>query len=90
MATLNKDLSKLHLKNASVVTMCWTLQFIRPLQRDKLIKWVYNGLVEDGVFVVTEKVLTNNTHMNRFFIDFYYDFKKWNGYSREEIQLCSL
>jgi len=83
---LNGDLSKLHLKNASVVTMCWTLQFIRPLQRDKLIKWVYNGLVEDGVFVVTEKVLTNNTHVNRFFIDFYYGFKKRNGYSWKEIQ----
>jgi tRNA (cmo5U34)-methyltransferase len=28
---LNGDLSKLSLENASVVTMCFTLQFIRPL-----------------------------------------------------------
>ncbi len=82
---LNGKLSKLSLENASVVTMCWTLQFIRPLQRDNLIKWIFSGLVEDGVLVVTEKVLTNNTHMNRFFIDFYYDFKRRNDYSREEI-----
>jgi tRNA (cmo5U34)-methyltransferase len=83
---LNKDLSKLSLKNASVVTLCWTLQFVRPLQRDSLIKKIYKGLVEDGILLVTEKVLTNNTHMNRFFIDLYYDFKKRNKYSFEEIQ----
>jgi tRNA (cmo5U34)-methyltransferase len=83
---LNKDISPLSLKNAGVVLMCWTLQFIRPLQRDKLIKHICNGLVEDGVLVVTEKVLTNSTHMNRFFIDFYHDFKKRNGYSNKEIQ----
>ena len=35
--------------------------------------------------MVTEKVLTNNTHTNRFFIEFYYDFKRKNGYSGEEI-----
>lgn len=84
---LNKDLSKLSLKNASVVTLCWTLQFVRPLQRDNLIKRIYKNLVEDGILLVTEKVLTNNTHMNRFFIDLYYGFKERNKYSFEEIQL---
>jgi len=83
---LNGNLTKLPLKNASIVTMCWTLQFIRPLRRDHLIKHIYDGLVENGVLVVTEKVLTNSTHMNRFFIDFYHEFKKRNGYSNEEIR----
>jgi tRNA (cmo5U34)-methyltransferase len=82
---LNGDLLELPLENSSVVTMSWTLQFIRPLRRHNLIKWIYNGLVEDGVLIVTEKVLTDNTHMNRFFIDFYYDFKRRNGYSESEI-----
>jgi len=82
---LNKELDNLELKNASVVTMCWTLQFIRPLQRDKMIKWIYSGLVENGVLVITEKALTNNSPMNRFFVDFYYDFKRKNGYSEIEI-----
>lgn len=82
---LNGELSELALSNASLVTLCWTLQFIRPLRRDNLIKWIFNGLVEDGVLVVTEKVLTNNTNMNRFFVEFYYDFKKKNRYSADEI-----
>ena len=82
---LNGDLSAFSLENASVVTMCWALQFVRPLQRDTVVKWVYDGLVENGAFILTEKVLTNSSHMNRFFIDFYYDFKSKNDYSKDEI-----
>jgi len=83
---LNGDLNKLKIENSSVVTMLWTLQFIRPLFRDKLVRWIYAGLVENGALIVTEKVLTNNSNMNRFFIDFYYDFKRKNGYLEGEIQ----
>jgi tRNA (cmo5U34)-methyltransferase len=82
---LNGDLSKFTIENASVVTMCWTLQFIRPLRRDALVKWVHDGMVENGTFMLTEKVLTNSSHMNRFFIDFYYNFKSKNKYSKNEI-----
>ena len=82
---LNGDLEQLQMENACIVTMCWALQFVRPLRRDHLIKKIYQALVDGGALIVTEKVLTNNSHMNRFFIDFYYDFKAANGYSREEI-----
>jgi len=82
---LNADLSRLSLENASIVTICWALQFIRPLRRDHLIKWIYDGMIDGGVLVITEKVLTSHSHMNRFFVDFYYDFKRRNRYSEEEI-----
>ncbi len=82
---LNGDLSSLELENASVVTLCWTLQFVRPLQRDRLIRWIYDGLVDGGVLIACEKILTNDSNMNRFFIEFYYDYKKRNGYSDDEI-----
>jgi tRNA (cmo5U34)-methyltransferase len=82
---LNGDLSDIALEKAGVVTMCWTLQFVRPLQRSRVVRWVYDNMVEDGVLVITEKTLTNNTHTNRFFIDFYHDFKRRNRYSEDEI-----
>lgn len=82
---LNGDLSCLALENASIVTMCWTLQFIRPLRRDDLIRWIYRGLVNGGALILTEKVLTNSSHVNRFFINYYYDLKRRNGYSETEI-----
>jgi tRNA (cmo5U34)-methyltransferase len=84
-ADLNGDLSELVLENAGIVTMCWTLQFVRPLRRDDLIQWIYNGLNDEGVLIVTEKILTNNGHMNRFFVDYYYEFKRSQGYSDTEI-----
>jgi tRNA (cmo5U34)-methyltransferase len=85
MADLNADLSQMPLDNAGIVTLCWTLQFVRPLKRDPLIRKIYENLVDGGVLIVTEKILTNSSHMNRFFIEFYYDFKSRNGYSEEEI-----
>lgn len=84
-ADFNNDLSDIDLSNASIVTLCWTLQFIRPLKRDALIEKIYNNMADGGALIITDKVLTNDSHMNRFFIDFYYDFKRKNGYTNDEI-----
>jgi tRNA (cmo5U34)-methyltransferase len=82
---LNGQLSQVPLDNASVVTMCWTLQFIRPLRRDNVVRWIYDGLVDGGVLIVAEKILTNNGHMNRFFVDYHHEYKRRQGYSDTEI-----
>lgn len=84
-ADLNESVGALPLEGAGVVLMCWTLQFIRPLHRDHLIRHVYNSLQEDGVLIVAEKVLSNRGPINRFFIDFYYDYKRRMGYTDVEI-----
>jgi len=84
-ADLNADTSKIELRDASVVTLCWTLQFVRPLNRDTLVRAIYDAMVKGGVLLVTEKTLTNNSDVNRYFIDFYYDFKRRNGYSEQQI-----
>ena len=42
-------------------------------------------MADGGVLIVNEKVLTNDSTMNRFFIDFYYKYKRENGYSEKEI-----
>jgi tRNA (cmo5U34)-methyltransferase len=81
----NENLDDLVIENASVVTLCWTLQFVRPLYRDRLIGKIYEGMANGGVLIVTDKVLTNDSNMNRLFIDFYYDFKRRNHYSEVEI-----
>lgn len=79
---LNKDLV---IRNASVVVLNLTLQFVRPLNRDKLITSIYKGLKKGGVLILIEKVLGNDSNFNRLFIEYYYDFKKRNGYSELEI-----
>jgi tRNA (cmo5U34)-methyltransferase len=73
------------IKNASVVVLNLTLQFVRPLHRDMLIRQILSGLVENGCLILVEKVLGNDSLFNRMFIKLYYDMKKRNGYSEIEI-----
>jgi tRNA (cmo5U34)-methyltransferase len=86
LADFDTGFDGIKLENASVVTMCWTLQFVRPLNRDRVVQGIYKSLVPGGVLIVTEKILTNSSHMNRFFIELYYKFKKRNQYSSAEIR----
>jgi tRNA (cmo5U34)-methyltransferase len=81
-ADLNQPIN---INNASVVVMNLTLQFVRPLYRDNLLKSIYNGLVDKGCLILVEKVLGNDSTFNRLFIKFYYDMKKRQGYSELEI-----
>jgi tRNA (cmo5U34)-methyltransferase len=73
------------LQDASMALMVLTLQFIRPLNRDKLIRGIYDGLRENGALILIEKVLGEDSIFNRSFIKYYYEFKKRNGYSEMEI-----
>ena len=81
-ADLNKPLP---IENASVTIMNLTLQFVRPLHRHRLIESVAKGTRRDGCLVLIEKVLSRDSTLNRFFIKYYYAFKKRQGYSKLEI-----
>jgi len=73
------------IQNASLVLMVLTLQFIRPLYRDKLIRTILQGLNENGCLILVEKVLGEDSIFNRLFIQYYYELKKRHGYSELEI-----
>jgi tRNA (cmo5U34)-methyltransferase len=82
VADLNSHVA---INNASVVLLCLTLQFVRPIYREKLLKSIYNGLVSGGVLILVEKTLTENSAFNRDFIKYYYNYKRRNNYSDIEI-----
>ncbi len=79
---LNNDLG---LSTASVVLLDWTLQFVRPINRDKLIKQIIASLIGGGCLIVVEKVLGPHSFLNRLYIEHYFDFKRRQGYSKLEI-----
>ncbi len=81
-ADLNQGVA---IQNASMVLMVLTLQFVRPLYRDTLVKAILQGLNENGCLILVEKVLGEDSVFNRLFIKYYYDFKKRRGYSELEI-----
>ena len=82
----NADIGNgIKLENASVVVLCLTLQFVRPIHRDRLLKDIYDGLNPGGALILVEKILTEGSHYNREFINYYYNYKRRNNYSELEI-----
>lgn len=71
--------------NASVVVLCLTLQFVRPIYREQLLQTIYNGLNPGGALILVEKILTEDSSFNRDFIKYYYNYKRRNNYSELEI-----
>ena len=73
------------ISNASVAVLCLTLQFVRPIYREKLLKCILDGLQRGGVLILVEKILAEDSDFNREFIKHYYNYKRRNHYSELEI-----
>lgn len=71
--------------NASVAILCLTLQFVRPIYREQLVRSIYEGLNPGGVLILVEKILAEDSLFNRDFITYYYNYKRRNNYSEMEI-----
>ena len=82
VADLNQDVK---IENASVVVLVLTLQFVRPINRERLVKQIFNGLQSDGSLILIEKILAEDSRFNRDFIKYYYDMKRRHHYSEMEI-----
>ena len=82
---LNADILKFEYKRADVFISNYTLQFIRPLVREELVKKIANALNKDAVFIFSEKLISHHVKLNKDLIECYYDFKKEQGYSEYEI-----
>ncbi len=82
---INEDLHNTSFDDAKLIISNYTLQFIRPLQREKLVKKIYNSLQNNGIFIFSEKVISSDKVLSKQYIDEYYEFKKTQGYSEYEI-----
>ncbi|MCF6330807.1 MAG: carboxy-S-adenosyl-L-methionine synthase CmoA [Sulfurimonas sp.] len=81
----NADILTYDYEKANVFVSNYTLQFIRPLVREELVKKIASSLKKDGVFIFSEKVISHHPKLNKDLIEHYYDFKKEQGYSEYEI-----
>jgi len=79
---LNKSVT---ITNASVVVLCLTLQFVRPINRLRLLQSVYEQMNMGGCLILIEKILGENSGLNRQFIKYYYEMKRRNNYDELEI-----
>ncbi|MDY0116404.1 MAG: carboxy-S-adenosyl-L-methionine synthase CmoA [Sulfurimonadaceae bacterium] len=82
---LCEDILIYEYKMADIFISNYTLQFIRPLVREKLVKKIADSLHKGGMFIFSEKVISHHATLNKELIECYYDFKKVQGYSEYEI-----
>jgi tRNA (cmo5U34)-methyltransferase len=57
-------LEDMQIKNASVVLINLTLQFLDKEKRDNLIKKIYHGMNPNGILVLTEKTIQATQELN--------------------------
>ncbi|MDD5158325.1 carboxy-S-adenosyl-L-methionine synthase CmoA [Sulfurimonas sp.] len=81
----NANILEFDYKEADVFVSNYTLQFVRPLVREELVKKISTSLKKDGLFVFSEKVISHQQKLNKDLIECYYAFKKEQGYSEYEI-----
>ena len=79
------DILSYDYEDADLFVSNYTLQFVRPLVREELVKKIANSLKSEGVFLFSEKVISHHPKLNKDLIECYYDFKKEQGYSEYEI-----
>jgi len=82
---IQADILETEIKNASVVVLNFTLQFIAPTQRKKLLQKIFAGMTSGGVLILSEKVHFNDPHLDELLIEIHHDFKRAQGYSDLEI-----
>ena len=80
-----EDIQQTEIKNASMVILNLTLQFIDQDQRQDLLERIYRGLNPGGVLVLSEKVIMDQSDENHRMIQLHEAFKKTQGYSDLEI-----
>jgi tRNA (cmo5U34)-methyltransferase len=79
------DMLEYNYRHEDIIVANYTLQFIRPIQRLELVKKLYDGLNDEGIFIFSEKVVFKDKRLDKALIDIYYDYKKEQGYSEYEI-----
>jgi tRNA (cmo5U34)-methyltransferase len=71
--------------NASIVVLNFTLQFIQVDERLDVLRHIYDGLLPNGVLIISEKLAFEDETHQQLMIDLHHNFKRANGYSDLEI-----
>ncbi len=79
------DIKDIKIENASMVVLNFTMQFLAPSDRDKLLSNIYRGLKPGGILILSEKLNFEDNAIQTLLCDLHLDFKRANGYSELEI-----
>lgn len=79
------DVREVAIKNASVVVLNFTLQFLPVVDRLALLTRIHAGLMPGGVLILSEKICGQDSQADQLLTEMHHAFKRANGYSQLEI-----
>jgi tRNA (cmo5U34)-methyltransferase len=80
-----QDAREVDIKNASLVVLNFTLQFLPVSDRRALLRRIWRGLLPGGALVLSEKLSFARQAEQGLFADLHDEFRRQNGYSELEI-----
>lgn len=72
--------------SASITLSVLTLQFTPIEYRQRILRNVWKHTVSGGVFILVEKVLGATAEIDNLMVSIYYEMKRKNGYTEDQIQ----
>ena len=82
---IEANIQAVQIKNASMVVLNFTLQFIDKAERQTLLNNIASGINPGGILVISEKISHGDSVIDEHLIDLHHDFKRTNGYSELEV-----
>jgi len=82
---IKDDIQNIDIKNASMVVLNYTLQFIPQTERYDVLNKIFQGMVSGGILVLSEKITFPDKQINQLITKLHHQFKRDNGYSDLEI-----
>lgn len=79
------DILNLELEKSDLIISYYTMQFIKPRERQVIFDKIYESLNWGGAFLLFEKVRGADARFQDILTALYTDFKLDNGFSKEEI-----
>ena len=79
------DIRDMVIRDASVVVLNFTLQFVDPSDRPLLLQRIAKGLRPGGALILSEKICFPDPKEQKSQTDWHHDFKRSQGYSELEI-----
>lgn len=78
------DIRNVEIKNASLVTSLFTLQFMPPTSRRSVVEKIYKGLNRGGAFIFAEKTVAKDARLQEMLTFNFYDYKR-KSFDTEDI-----
>lgn len=82
---LQGNIQDIQLEHASMAVLNFTLQFISIDERLQVLRNIHQGLLPNGVLILSEKVCFEDEPHQQLMTELHHNFKRANGYSDLEI-----